>query len=269
MLESIILGVVQAVSEFLPISSSGHLRIAEYFLNFQIENKLSFEIALHFGTFLATVLIFFKDIKNAIIAFFKGITTYKKSIKEDKDFRVSIMVIVASIPTAIAGLLLKDNIESIDLSRVGLNLIITGSILLLTKKIDGYKVEEKKDEFSTTLKQVLIIGLAQSIAIFPGISRSGFTIAIALFLGLNREFAGRLSFLISLPAIFGAMLLTFKDFQQINIEMALVGLITAFIFGILALKFLLNFLKKGKLFYFGFYCIIVGLGVYIYFQGGI
>ena len=182
MIKAIILGFIQAVTEFLPVSSSGHLRIAEYFLNFHAENILSFEVALHFGTFLATCLIFHKDI------------------------------------------------------------------------------------FTMTYYNALIIGIAQAIAVFPGISRSGMTISIALFLGLNRDFAGRFSFLISLPAIFGASLLSIKDIADFNLTYALLGFATAFIFGILALKLLMVFLKKGKLFYFGFYCMIVGMAVFIYFM---
>ena len=110
-----------------------------------------------------------------------------------------------------------------------------------------------------------MIGIAQALAVFPGISRSGMTISVALFLGLNRDFAGRFSFLISLPAIFGALLLSLKDLKDFNIVYAIAGLITSFVFGIIALKFLLLFLKRGKLFHFGFYCIIVGFAVYLYF----
>ena len=126
---------------------------------------------------------------------------------------------------------------------------------------------DTKDLFSMSYYNAFIIGLAQAIAVFPGISRSGMTISIALFIGLNRDWAGRFSFLISLPAIFGALLLSIKDLADFNITYALVGFITAFVFGIIALKFLMAFLKKGKLFYFGFYCMIVGIAVLVYFMG--
>ena len=193
MVKAIILGFIQAVTEFLPVSSSGHLRIAESFLNFNAtENILAFEIALHFGTFLATCLVFHKDIINAITGFFTGLKDIKYSSKNNEGFRVGLMVIIASIPT----------------QRVGLNLIITGFILLMTKKMDK---GINKDALTTTYYNALMIGFAQAIAVFPGISRSGMTISMALFLGLNRDFAGRFSFLISLPAIFGALLLSLKD----------------------------------------------------------
>ena len=263
MIKPIILGLIQAITEFLPVSSSGHLRVAEYFLNFNANNILSFEIALHFGTFLATCLIFRKDIINTIKGFFSGLNNFKYSSENNEYFRIAIMIIIASIPIAIVGLFLEKYLSNLPLNRIGLNLIITGSILLLTRKTDS--IIEKKDAFTTTYYNVFMIGIAQALAVFPGISRSGMTISVALFLGLNRDFAGRFSFLISLPAIFGALLLSLKDLKDFNIVYAIAGLITSFVFGIIALKFLLLFLKRGKLFHFGFYCIIVGFAVYLYF----
>lgn len=267
MVKAIILGFVQAITEFLPVSSSGHLRIIEHFLNFHAENILSFEVALHFGTFLATCLIFHKDIIKAIAGFFTGLKDIDNASKNNEGFRVSLMVIIASIPVAIVGLLFEKYLSNIALQRIGLNLIITGSILLLTRKLDKNTYSnDLKDVFTMTYKNALMIGLAQSIAVFPGISRSGMTISVALFLGLNRDFAGRFSFLISLPAIFGALLLSIKDIADFDITYALAGFVTAFVFGIIALKFLLAFLKKGKLFYFGFYCMIAGMAVFFYFM---
>lgn len=268
MIESVVLGLIQALSEFLPISSSGHLRIAEYFLKFHSENMLSFEIALHFGTFCATCFVFFKDIREAIIGFFSGLKDVKLASKENEGFRVSVMVIIASIPTAISGLILEPYIANLPLKRIGINLVFTGAILLMTRKYDK-NVDNRKDIFSTTFLYAFFIGCAQAVAIFPGISRSGITISMALFLGLERSFAGKFSFLISLPAIFGALLLSLKDLIGFNLTYAFLGFITAFVFGYIALRFLLSFLKKGKLYYFGFYCIIVGFGVFLYFTVGV
>ena len=154
-------------------------------------------------------------------------------------------------------------LSDMPMHRIGLNLIITGSILLLTKNTD--KIPIKKDVFSTTYYNVFIIGVAQALAVFPGISRSGMTISVALFLGLNRDFAGRFSFLISLPAIFGALILSLKDLKGFDISYAVIGVVTSFVFGIIALKLLISFLKRGKFFHFGFYCMIVGIAVYLYF----
>lgn len=263
MIKPIILGFIQAMTEFLPVSSSGHLRIAEYFLDFKAQNILSFEIALHFGTFLATCLIFRDDIIKTIKGFFLGIKDFKYSSENNEGFRIALMVIIASIPIAIAGFFLEKHLNDLPLYRIGLNLIITGSILILTKNTD--KIIIKKDIWTTTYYNAFIIGIAQAIAVFPGISRSGMTISVALFLGLNRDFAGRFSFLISLPAIFGALILSLKDLKDFNITYAFVGLITSFVFGIIALKFLLSFLKRGKFFHFGFYCMIVGIAIYLYF----
>ena len=263
----VILGFIQAVTESLPVSSSGHFRIAEYFLNFYSENILSFEIALHFGTFLATCIIFNKDIIKAVSGFFLGLKDFRNSSVNNEGFRMSVMVIIASIPIAVTGLFLEKYLSNLNLDRIGINLIITGSILLLTRRLDkNIYGNDLKDIFTMTYKDSFFIGLAQSAAIFPGISRSGMTISIALFLGLNRDLAGRFSFLISLPAIFGALLLSLKDIVYFDIKYAAVGFITAFIFGFIALKFLMSFLKNGKLFYFGFYCIIAGMAVFFYFM---
>ena len=265
-IKPIILGFIQAITEFLPVSSSGHLRIAEYFLGFKTENILLFEIALHFGTFLATIIIFREDILIAIKGFFLGLKDFKNANENDEGFRIAFMVIIASIPVAIVGFFLEKYLSDLPLHRIGLNLIITGSILLLTKNTD--KIPIKKDVFSTTYYNVLMIGIAQALAVFPGISRSGMTISVAIFLGLNRDFAGRFSFLISLPAIFGALILSLKnlkDLKSFDISYAVIGLITSFVFGIIALKFLMSFLRKGKFFHFGFYCMIVGIAVYLYF----
>ena len=200
---------------------------------------------------------------NNILDFEKD---FKNANENDEGFRIAFMVIIASIPVAIVGFFLEKYLSDLPLHRIGLNLIITGSILLLTKNTD--KIPIKKDVFSTTYYNVLMIGIAQALAVFPGISRSGMTISVALFLGLNRDFAGRFSFLISLPAIFGALILSLKnlkDLKSFDISYAVIGLITSFIFGIIALKFLMSFLRKGKFFHFGFYCMIVGIAVYLYF----
>ena len=260
MIKAIILGFVQAITEFLPVSSSGHLRIIEHFINFNMENILSFEVALHFGTFLATFFIFYKDIMNSIIGFFKGLKNFKNTTNEG--FRMSTMIIIASIPVAIAGFFLYNSLSNILLYRIGLNLIITGCVLLFTRKLDS---NSDNNIFSMTYYNAFLIGMAQAIAVFPGISRSGMTISVALFFGISRELAGKFSFLLSLPTIFGALLFSIKDIVDFNIKYALIGFLSSFIFGILALKFLLSFLKKGKFFYFGFYCIIVGMATFIYF----
>ena len=266
MIKAVILGLVQAITEFLPVSSSGHLRIIEHFLNFHAENILSFEVALHFGTFLATCLMFHKDIIKAIAGFFSGLKDIKTSSVNNEGFRTSLMVIIASIPVAIIGISLEKYLSNLELQRIGLNLIITGCVLLLTKKLDKNTYSnDLKNIYTMTYYNAFVIGLAQAVAVFPGISRSGMTISAALFLGLNRDFAGKFSFLISLPAIFGASILSIKDIADFNIAYALVGFVTAFVFGIIALKFLLVFLKKGKLFCFGFYCMIVGMAVFLYF----
>ena len=188
MLDSIILGIIQGLTEFLPVSSSGHLVLFGKLLNHQEEGNL-FEVLLHFGTLVATIIVFRTHIMDLVKGIFSG---------DSKSKSLGINIVIASIPTAIIGLLFEDFMESLFDSPllVSCALIFTGIILMSTKFVKG----ETKD---LTWKMALIIGFAQAMAITPGISRSGSTIAIALLIGLSRKEAGNFSFLISIPVIGG------------------------------------------------------------------
>jgi undecaprenyl-diphosphatase len=264
-IEAVVLGVVQGVTEFLPISSSGHLVIFQHLFRLK-EPVVAFDISVHIGTLIAVITFFFHDIKEIIKAFIRVSilllkTKTSRSISmKDLYARWLILIIAGSIPTAVLGLAFHKIVERIFSSVffVGIALIITGLILWLSR--NSKRPEKNIDSFS--IKDAVIIGLAQGIAVLPGISRSGSTIAAGLFLGIERETAARFSFLLSIPAILGATLLMVKDALQdplFNLETALTGAFISCIVGYLFLRFLVFIVKKGKLHFFSVYCWLLGL----------
>jgi undecaprenyl-diphosphatase len=243
--EAIILGVVQGLTEFLPVSSTAHLILIPWFFGWKGEvNTLTFDIALHAGTLAALLLCFWKD----WIGFF---------IKKQKLFG---MIILASIPAGIVGFFLNDIVEKSlrEPVLISMMLIVVGFIMLAAERSEQYKDMEK-----TNYMDALSIGIAQASALIPGVSRSGITISAGLFKGLKREASARFSFLIATPIIAGATVLHLKkllssqgiyDFQLLS-----VGIITSFVTGVLAIKFLLNFLKKYPLNIFVYYRFILAV----------
>ncbi|MCK9224423.1 MAG: undecaprenyl-diphosphate phosphatase [Candidatus Muirbacterium halophilum] len=242
----IILGLIQGLTEFLPVSSSGHLVFMEYFLNFK-QPGVFFDVLLHFGTAFSVVFVFYKRIIELLKSFF----TWKK----DNDFYLCIYIIIANIPVAIIGLGGFDKYFKalFSINIVAFTLILNGVMMYLTKFI---KIGNK--DFN--IKKSIFVGIAQCIAITPGISRSGSTIFAALLGKISPIKAFEFSFLLSLPVIFGAAFKEFfevKDTIQFN-PWYLAGFLISFITGIFALKFLKRFVVKGKLHYFGIYCFIIG-----------
>jgi undecaprenyl-diphosphatase len=239
MFEAIILGIVQGLTEFLPISSTAHLILFPWFLNWRGEiNTLTFDVALHAGTLLALILFFWRDWLELI---------FKKQ-------RLFGLIILASIPAGVAGFLLNDIVEN-NLRKplvISIMLIAVGILMLVAERTNKHKGLEK-----TGLKDSLIIGIAQAIAIIPGVSRSGITISAGLFRGFEREASARFSFLLSTPLIAGATALHLKEalISQTNHDFRLffAGIITSFITGFIAIKFLLKFLKKNPLNLFVYY----------------
>lgn len=251
LLEAIFLGMVQGIAEWLPISSTAHLRLTELFLGLRL--PILFDVTLHAGT-LAVIFVFFRhDIRNILTALvhadFK--TEYGRLIP---------LILVGSIPTAMIGLFLGEQIESVFSNAVPIAaaLMITG-MLLFTSKM----AREKTDTIS--YRTALVFGLAQGIAIVPGISRSGTTIAVALLLGLRREKAFRFSFLLSVPAIVGALGLTaFREHADLSaagvgVVEVLAGTVVAMVVGFFALKLLWRSLQKERFYLFAFYCWILGI----------
>ncbi|MDR3011840.1 MAG: undecaprenyl-diphosphate phosphatase [Chitinispirillales bacterium] len=255
-METLLLGIIQGLTEFLPVSSSGHLILAQTFLGMDTEPDAGTFLAvmLHVATGIAVLIVFRKDILNIIRGCFsKDITLRKDSLT------YSGWVVLATIPAMIIGLTFKSFFDGMfDTSSGNAPAYLTSLMLFFTA---GLLIFSSKKEDSgngkLTFAKVIIIGLMQAVAIMPGISRSGSTIAIALLIGVSREEAGRFSFMLSLPVIFGAALLDarkFKNWESVLTFDLVVGFIAAFVIGIVAIKLLLSFIKKGKLHYFGYYC---------------
>lgn len=251
-IEAIILGIIQGLTEFLPVSSSGHLEIGKVLLgdNSMPSESLMMTVVLHFATAMSTVVVFRKDVSEILSGLFK--------FKWNSESRFSLKILISMFPAALVGVFLNDQIEALfskQITLVGLMLLITGLLLLFA---DRAKRTEKKVSFSNAL----IIGISQAIAILPGISRSGATISTSVLLGVDRERAARFSFLMVVPLIFGKMAKDLMDgsIAESAIEpMALTaGAVAAFLSGILACNWMISLVKKSKLKYFSIYCFIVG-----------
>lgn len=264
-LQAIIIGIVQGLTEFLPISSSAHLVFVPYLLG--TESSLAFDTILHIGTLVAVVVYFWKDLLQMIRAFFSSLLdlvggNFRKQLKEDQYKKLAWMVIIGSIPAGLAGILFKDFFEGLfnNIPAVGFFLLITG-VLLYTSEMVSRKVTHKNDLKEMSIKNSLVIGVAQACSIAPGISRSGATISTGLFLGLERELAARFSFLLSIPAILGAALVQAKDISSvvdISTAATLAGFIAAIVTGYLAIKIVLKLISERDLLVFAYYCWIVG-----------
>ena len=262
MLTYIILGIIQGFTEPIPISSSGHLIIFKHILNTPILNDLNFEIFSNFGSFLAIIIIFRKDIIKIIkesILFLKT-----KNIKYKEKYNYLILIIIGTIPAGIIGLLLNDFIESniTNIKPIGLALIITAIFLYIIRNLKGYKKEN-----DMTKTDALIIGFFQVVALFPGISRSGATIVGGMITNLKRETAFKYSFMLYIPITLATTILALKNITSINTSLILkyiIGTVFAFITTLISIKWFKEIMIKGKLIYFVYYCIIVGTLVIIF-----
>ena len=248
---SIVLGIIQGLTEFLPVSSSGHLELAKFFLgdNSMPEESMLMTVALHAATALSTIVIFRKDIAEI----FRGLFQFKWN--EELEF--SLKIILSMIPAALVGVLFEEQMEQLfdqQILLVGLMLIVTGLLLFLA---DRAKNTDKRVSFVNAL----IIGISQAVAILPGISRSGATISTSVLLGVDREKAARFSFLMVVPLILGKMakdLLSGELAQsQIDIVPLLLGFLAAFFTGLLACRWMIRLVKNSNLTYFSIYCFIV------------
>ena len=251
-INAIILGIIQGITEFLPVSSSGHLEIAKAILG---ENKVGEEsllmtVVLHFATALSTIIIFRKDILEIL----KGLFQFKNN----DSFWFSLKIVFSMIPAALVGVFFNDEIEALfggALTLVGSMLLVTGLLLFLADKA---KASAKK----VGVKHAILIGVSQAIAILPGISRSGATISTAVLLGIDKEKAARFSFLMVVPLIFGKMA---KDILSGDIQYEtttfiplIVGFIFAFLTGMFACKWMIRLVKSSQLKYFAYYCFAIG-----------
>jgi len=270
LMQAIILGGIQGLTEFFPVSSSGHLVIFQQMMGLK-EPVLMFDISVHVGTLAAIVVYFFNDIirlfnsfKRSALCHLRG-QSGKLTKIEISDTRMAWMLVAGSIPTAVIGFgmhMVSDVLFS-SLTIVGVSLLVTGGILLGTRWMN----QGKAPETDLSVKQALLIGTVQGLAVIPGISRSGSTISAALFLGVNHDMAIRYSFLLSIPAILGALVLQILSDSSVagNISLAVIaaGLLTSLIIGYVALSLLVKMVQKGHLYFFTPYCIVLGVVVLI------
>jgi len=258
--EAIILGIVQGLTEFLPISSSGHLEIASYILKTNPSENLMFTVVVHIATAISIIYVFRKDINEII----KGLIQFKK-----KQLDFILKILISSVPVGVVGVLFEKEVESFFTG----NIVLVGSMLLITAALlffTYFKKDDSKKNISYT--DAIAIGLAQALAILPGISRSGSTISMALLLNVNREKATKFSFLMVLVPIFGILILkSIKGFTEISETSNLIlfessyvfGFISALFSGVFACKMMLKIVKESKLIYFSAYCLFVGsIGIY-------
>jgi undecaprenyl-diphosphatase len=263
-LQSVMLGIIQGLTEFLPVSSSGHLVLLQNLFGIR-EPELLFDISLHIGTLIAIFIVFYREIRSILQtllrlpALIKSSGNLKSVFADNEEIRIAALILIGSIPTAILGILFHKITEQIfgSVWIVGMMLLITGTLLWFTRRI----TIEGRPLIKVSIRDALMIGLIQGMAIMPGISRSGATISMALFLGMNREVAGRYSFLLSIPAILGAMMLSLNSTiiqTDIPVRIILLGTVTAAIVGYIGLKILLRLVKQGHLYYFAPYCWLLG-----------
>ncbi|MDY4854101.1 MAG: undecaprenyl-diphosphate phosphatase [Prevotella sp.] len=253
-IEALVLGLIQGLTEYLPVSSSGHLAIGSYLFGVEGEENLAFTVAVHVATVLSTLVILWKEIDWIFRGLFK--------CKLNDETKYVINIIISMIPVGIVGVFFKDYVEEV----FGSGLVIVGCMLLVTAALltfSFYAKPRQKDKIS--IKDAFIIGLAQACAVMPGLSRSGSTIATGLLLGNKKESLAQFSFLMVIPPILGEALLDIlksvkgeEAFGGIDALPLTVGFIAAFVSGCLACKWMINIVKKGKLIYFGIYCAIAG-----------
>ena len=255
-LQALILGIIQGLTEYLPVSSSGHLTIGSYLFGVDGEENLTFTIAVHVATVLSTLVILWKE----VAWIFKGLFKFKNN----EETQYVLKIIVSMIPVGIVGVFFKDYVEEI----FGSGLLIVGIMLLITALLLAFsyyaKPRVKKD---ISMRDAFVIGLAQAAAVMPGLSRSGSTIATGLLLGNKKEKMAQFSFLMVIPPILGEALLDIVKAVKGGAEAAVgdislsalaIGFGAAFVAGCLACKWMISIVKKGKLIYFAIYCAIVG-----------
>lgn len=274
--KAILLGLIQGITEFLPVSSSGHLAIFQYIFKVNTDTGMLFEVMLHLGTLISVCIVFWKDIRklfiegihilvdafvNLKIKFTKSDEKYRRIVTNA--YRKFVLLILAtSVPTALIGLILNNVMEAATNSLLvpGICLIINAIILLVVGSLPGGKKKVKK----TSYKEAAVIGVAQGLAVMPGISRSGSTISACLGLGFDRSFAVKYSFIASLPAIIGANLLELRHLGEAvssggEILYYVVGMIVAGIAGYICIRIMMRVVSEKKFSYFAYYCAIVGV----------
>jgi undecaprenyl-diphosphatase len=251
-IEALLLGLLQGLTEFLPVSSSGHLELGKALLGIQVEHSMVFTVVVHGATVLSTIVVFYKEIFALIKGFFR--------FQWNDETQYLTKIAISLIPIAIVGLFFKDQVETL----FDGNLTFVGAMLLLTATILALTYSRKFNTRAIGYLDAFVIGIAQAAAVMPGLSRSGSTIATGLLLGNKRDDVARFSFLMVLIPIIGANMKDLADGQMLSNEAIgwvplLVGFLAAFIAGMMAIRWMLGIVRKGKLIYFALYCFIVGM----------
>ena len=267
-IQGIIIGIVQGLTEFLPLSSSAHLVFIQNILG--VESSLAFDTFLHLGSLLAVLWFFRGDIYRMLKSWWLSLGDilqhrFKEGLQEDPYKRLTWYVILATVPVAIVGVLFEDAVDSLFAGALyvpAFFLFVTGTILYLSQRMGPGEIN-----FNTIgKKEALFMGLGQACAILPGLSRSGTTIAAGLTIGLDKEFAAKFSFILSIPAILGAFILQLKDIGtslDANFLPVILGFIAAFIAGYAAIRWMIELIQKKNLDIFSYYCWIVGIVVFM------
>lgn len=252
-IEALILGLVQGLTEFLPVSSSGHLEIGKVLLNVEVKENLTFTVLVHFATVLSTITVFYRDIGN--------LTRGLLALRWNEETRYVAKIVVSMIPVLFVGIFFRDEVESLfsgNLLLVGGALLVTSMLLISTQLV-------KSGQKSIPFLDALVMGIAQAAAVIPGISRSGATISAGLLLKNGRSEVARFSFLMVLIPIIGAALMDIVSVSSGSEENAIaasslvIGFLAAYISGYLACSWMIRIVKRGNLYWFAFYCAIVGL----------
>ncbi len=259
--ESIVLGAVQGLTEFLPVSSSGHLQLAKELLGVELEENLAFDVVLHAATVLSTIVVLWREIAGL----FRGLFT--RGMNDEKSYIVKL--IISMIPIGIVGFLFKDKIDAILASNYVM--VVVGAMLLLTALLLAFAYYAKpRQKDAISYRDAFVIGVAQAVAAMPGLSRSGSTIATGLLLGNRKEVVATFSFLMVLAPIMGETLLNVLDgglvISGVSTAALVAGFVSAFVVGCLACRFMIDIVKRGKLIWFAVYCAVVGviaIGSYI------
>lgn len=268
-IQAIIVGIVQGLTEFLPVSSSAHLIFTKELLGIN-QPGIAFDVLLHLGTLIAVVGYFFKDIVEMTKAFFSSLLDifrgkFRENFKNDSYKKLAWMVIIGTIPAGIIGLLFDNEIEAIfqSITIPAFFLLITGILIYVSQRLNV----KNRDIKSSGIKDSIIIGIGQSLAIIPGLSRSGTTISSGLLIGLDKEFAAKFSFILAVPAIIGANITQISAITaglDFNLLSYLLGFLAAIISGYLSINILLKLIREKSLDIFAFYCWIVGATILLY-----
>ena len=267
-IQGIIIGIVQGLTEFLPVSSSAHLVFIQRILG--VKSSLAFDTFLHLGTLLAVLWFFRADIYKMLKSWWLSIGDilqgrFREGFKNDPYKRLAWYVILATIPVGVVGILFENQVDALFAGALyvpAFFLFVTGTILYLSQRMNSGNVNYD----TITKKEALFMGLGQACAILPGLSRSGTTIAAGLTIGLNKEFAAKFSFILSIPAILGAFLVQIKDIGtalDVNFAAVILGFIASFVAGYVAIKWMLDLIQKKSLDIFAYYCWMVGIIVFM------